>query len=187
MASGGSPCANPGSLLVCLVWFVARRQGGLRQVVRSTGASCACACARDIHRRWVRGQCAWAVLEAAGSLQGPCVPSCNSTEVQYACTKMKHPTSPNHCSSVSTSPEAVLCCVACCLCCVVLWMQVLDVSGNPLGALPPFLSRLQALNKLGLASTLLLALPGAISSLTNLQHLSVASNKLQVCSVGIRF
>jgi Leucine-rich repeat (LRR) protein len=59
-------------------------------------------------------------------------------------------------------------------------LQALDVSGNPLGSLPPFFGRLQALNKLVLASTHLPLLPAFISSLTALQHLNLASNKLQV-------
>jgi hypothetical protein len=63
-------------------------------------------------------------------------------------------------------------------CCAVL--QVLDMSGNPFGGLPPFFSRMQALRKLLLASTHMLLLPAAVSSLTGLEHLNLSSNKLQV-------
>lgn len=59
-------------------------------------------------------------------------------------------------------------------------LQVLDVSGNPLGSVPPFFSCLQSLHKLLFAGTHMQLLPAFISSLTKLEHLNLASNKLQV-------
>lgn len=82
------------------------------------------------------------------------------------------------CWRCSVFCSAQLFSLLCCAVCAVL--QVLDMCCNPLGGLPPFFSRMQALRKLMLAATHMLLLPAAISSLIRLEHLNISSNKLQV-------
>lgn len=122
-----------------------------------------------------------------------CVRGFNNAQYAY---RQAMPAPPCSASKVFPAWVKQLCCChgPCCFTISMLSLtvlscgpQVLDVSGNPLGVLPPFFSRLQALNKLVLASTRLLVLPGFVSSLTSLQHLSLASNKLQVWARHLHF